>query len=241
MSMNVAMIFAGGTGKRMHTNGVPKQFLELYGKPIIIYTLEQFENHDDVDCIVISCLEKWIPKLWKLCQKFHISKVQSIVAGGETGQESIYHGLLKANEIAGPDAIVLVHDGVRPLVDPATISANIKMAREKGDAITVTPAIETIFVNGEEGEVGEILDRSQCELAKAPQTFRLGELLECHEKARADGINNFIDSANMFRHYGKKLYTVQGRTENIKITTPVDYYIFKAIVTARESSNAFGL
>lgn len=239
--MNCALIFAGGTGKRMHTSGIPKQFLELYGKPIIIYTLEKFENHDDVDCIVIACLEQWIPKLWKLCQRFHITKVQAIVPGGETGQDSIYHGLVKVHEIAGDDAIVLVHDGVRPLVDPETITKNIETALKRGNAITVTPATETIFINSRDNEVGEILDRSQCELAKAPQTFHVGELLDCHEKARGEGLHDFIDSANLFRHYGKPLYTVEGRTENIKITTPVDYYIFKAVVTAKESSNAFGL
>lgn len=239
--MNCALIFAGGTGKRMHTSGVPKQFLELYGKPIIIYTLEKFENHDDIDCIVISCLEQWIPKLWKLCQRFHITKVQAIVPGGATGQDSIYNGLVRVHEVAGDDAIVLVHDGVRPLVDPQTITRNIATAQERGNAITVTPATETIFINSHEGEVGEILDRSQCELAKAPQTFHVGELLACHEKARAEGLHDFIDSANLFRYYGKPLYTVEGKTENIKITTPVDYYIFKAVVTAKESSNAFGL
>ena len=241
--MNTALIFAGGTGKRMNTHGVPKQFLELYGKPIIIYTLEKFENLDEIDNIVISCLEAYIPKMWKLCNKFHITKVQAIVPGGSTGQESIYHGLVKIYEsVPEPeDTIVLIHDGVRPLVDPDTITKNIACAREKGNAITVTPATETIIVDSQNGEVGNILDRSQCELAKAPQTFRLPEIMECPTKALNAGKNNFIDSANLFRYYQKPLYTVEGRTENIKITTPIDFYIFKAIITAKESSNAFGL
>lgn len=241
--MNTALIFAGGTGKRMNTHGVPKQFLELYGKPIIIYTLEKFENHDEIDNIVISCLEAYIPKMWKLCNKFHITKVQAIVPGGSTGQESIYHGLVKIYEsVPEPEkTVVLIHDGVRPLVDGETISKNIACAREKGNAITVTPATETIIVDSKNGEVGSILDRSQCELAKAPQTFHLSEILECHTRALNEGKNNFIDSANLFRYYGKPLYTVEGKTENIKITTPIDFYIFKAIITAKESSNAFGL
>lgn len=239
--MNIGLIFAGGTGKRMHTSGTPKQFLELYGKPIIVYTLEVFENHDDIDGIVISCLEAYIPKMWKLCKKFHITKVQAIVPGGSTGQESIYHGLKKAGELYPADSIVLIHDGVRPLVAPETITANIEMAREKGSAVTVTPANETIFLDNNGDQVGKILDRSKCQCAKAPQTFRLGDIIGCHEMAIKEGKGDFIDSANMMRYYNKPLYSVEGRTENIKITTPIDFYIFKAVITARESSNAFGL
>lgn len=239
--MNVALIFAGGTGKRMNTNGVPKQFLELNGKPIIIHTIEKFENHDDVDGIVISCLKEYIPKMWKLCNKFHITKVQAIVPGGETGQESIYHGLSKIYEIFAGNSIVLVHDGVRPLVDPSTITKAIQCVKENGSAITVTPATETIITESKDGEIGNILDRSVCQLAKAPQCFRIQDLLDAHEKARAEGKDDFIDSASMMRYYGHKLYAVEGKTENIKITTPVDYFIFKAIENAKESSNAFGL
>ena len=239
--MNIALIFAGGTGKRMHSGGVPKQFLELYGKPIIIYTLEKFENHDDIDSIVIACLESYIPKMKKLCAKFHITKVAAIVPGGATGQESIGNGLRKAGELFPEDSIILVHDGVRPLVDPDTISSSIECALKNGNAITVTPATETIIAGSHDGMVGEILERSTCETAKAPQTFRLGDLLAAHRKAGEEGRSDFIDSASLMRWCGCPLYTVQGKTENIKITTPVDYYIFKAIITAKESSNAFGL
>ncbi len=239
--MNVAMIFAGGTGKRMNTKGTPKQFLELYGKPIIIYTLEKFENHDEIDAIVISCLADYIPKMWKLCKKFHITKVQAVVRGGSTGQESIYNGICKVQDMFGDNAVVLVHDGVRPLVDCDTISGCIASTKAKGNGITVTPATETIFLGSRDGKVGEILDRNQCEVAKAPQAFRVGDLLECHEKAREEGLGDFIDSANLMRHYGQELYTVEGKTENIKITTPIDFYIFKAIISAKESVGAFGL
>lgn len=239
---NAALIFAGGTGKRMNTKGLPKQFLELYGKPIIIYTLEKFENHDDIDGIVIACLADYIPKLKKLCEKFHITKVKDIVPGGQTGQESIYHALSRIRELyPEEDDLVLVHDGVRPLVDPDTITRGIEIARKNGNAITVTPATETIITEREGNRIGSILDRSHCLLAKAPQIFRVRELFECHEKAVEENILDFIDSATMMRYYGHPLYTVEGRTENIKITTPVDFYIFKAVVTASESSDAFGL
>ena len=239
--MNVALIFAGGTGKRMHTSGVPKQFLELNGKPIIIHTIEKFENNDDVDGIVISCLQEYIQKMWRLCNKFHITKVQAIVPGGETGQESIYHGLCKIYELFAGNSVVLVHDGVRPLVDPMTITKAIQCVKEHGSAITVTPATETIITESKDGEIGNILDRSVCQVAKAPQCFYVNDLLSAHEKAREEGKTDFIDSASLMRHYGHKLYAVEGKTENIKITTPVDYSIFKAIENANESSNAFGL
>lgn len=160
---------------------------------------------------------------------------------GETGQESIYHGLCKIYEIFAGNSVVLVHDGVRPLVDPDTITRAIRCVREHGSAVTVTPATETIITESQNGEVGNILDRSVCQVAKAPQCFYVQDLLAAHEKARGEGRTDFIDSASMMRHYGYKLYAVEGKTENIKITTPVDYFIFKAIENARESSNAFGL
>jgi 2-C-methyl-D-erythritol 4-phosphate cytidylyltransferase len=165
-----------------------------------------------------------------------------VVPGGKTGQESIYNGLKAAASLYPADSIVLVHDGVRPLVDPDTITAAVACAKEKGNAVTVTPAIETIFLdNSTEGQVGTILDRKTCHMAKAPQCFHLGDLLGCHEKAIAEGKDDFIDSASMVKHYGHELYTVEGKSENIKITTPIDYYMFRAIIDARENSQIFGL
>ena len=240
--MNIALIFAGGTGKRMYSKAVPKQFLQLYGKPIIIYTLEKFDNHDDIDAIVIDCLKAWIPEMKRFAEKFGLKKVKAVVPGGKTGQESIYNGLKAAASLYPSDSIVLVHDGVRPLVDPLTITAAVACAKEKGNAVTVTPAIETIFLdNSTEGQVGTILDRKTCHMAKAPQCFHLGDLLGCHEKAIAEGKDDFIDSASMVKYYGHELYTVEGKNENIKITTPIDYYMFRAIIDARENSQIFGL
>ena len=142
--MNIALIFAGGTGQRMNAGAVPEQFLKLHGKPIIIYTIEQFENHTQIDEIVVVCLEKWIPYLKKLLENFCIRKVNVIVPGGKTGQESIYNGIKVIFEKFPSDSIVLVHDGVRPLIDEATITANIDSVKKYGNAITVTPAIETL-------------------------------------------------------------------------------------------------
>lgn len=238
--MNIAVVFAGGTGQRMNTKTKPKQFLELHGKPILVYTLEQFQYHEEIDAIVLVSLESWIGYCKELAEKFHLSKLKAIVAGGTTGQGSIFNGLDKAVELFGKDNNVLIHDGVRPLIDHDTISRNIASVNEKGSAITVTPAIETIVLQQEDGAIGKIVDRSQCQLARAPQSFRLSDIYAAHLKAQKDDLQ-FIDSASMMQHYGSKLYPVDGTPENIKITTPGDFYIFRSILDARENSQIFGV
>ena len=240
--MNVALVFAGGTGQRMQTKNLPKQFLKLHGKPIIIYTLEQFENHPDIDAIVLVCIESWHDYMKKLLKTFGITKVVEVLSGGVSGQDSIFNGVKRAHELYGDDAILLIHDGVRPLIDQETITENLICVKENGSAITVSPAIETITVIGEEqGLVGEIIERKNCSLAKAPQSFYLGDIYKAHTKARKEGKLDFVDSASHMRHYGHKLYTVEGSPSNIKITTPTDFYIFRAIVDARENEQIFGL
>ena len=238
---NVAVIFAGGTGQRMNTRTRPKQFLELHGKPIIVYTLEAFNGHRKIDGIVVVMLEEYIGYMNSLVKKYALDKVVRVVPGGRSGQESIYNGLCAARELYGDEDIVLIHDGVRPLIDEETITANIRSVTERGTAVTVTAAIETITMKDETGAVGTIIDRSQCELARAPQSFRLGDILGVHNRARKEGGLSFIDSASMMKYYGYKLYTVEGKPENIKITTPSDFYIFRAMVDARESSQIFGI
>ena len=238
--MNIAVIFAGGTGQRMNTKTLPKQFLELHGKPILIYTLEHFEKHRQVDGIVLVCVQDWLDYCRELLQKYHIKKVKAIVPGGQSGQESIRNGLNKAAELFPQDSVVLIHDGVRPLIDEETISKDIASVQQHGSAITVSPAIETIALRSDTGEVGEIIERSRCQMAKAPQCFYLKDILEAHQKAQADNRNDFIDSASLMRHYGHSLFTVEGPTENIKITTPSDFYLFRALLDARENSQIFG-
>ncbi len=238
--MNIAVIFAGGIGRRMNSKALPKQFLKLYGKEIIIYTLEHFEKHKDIDAIVIACVEDWIPFLNELLPKYQMKKVKKVVPGGSSGQESIYHGLLAAREISDGNSIVLVHDGVRPLINGELITKCIETVKEKGNAITVAPVIETIIRSEDNGKVSSIIDRSQCMVARAPQCFWLNELLECHEKSCQKEKFDFIDSASMMAYYGKELFIVNGPVENIKITTPMDFYTFKALCEARENSQLFG-
>lgn len=238
--MNIAVIFAGGSGLRMHTKSRPKQFLELNGKPIIIYTLELFDNHPGVDAIVVSCIASWIPFLEKMLRKFEISKVVKIVEGGSTGQESIYNGLCAAEEYAaGREANVLIHDGVRPLITEETITDNINKVNECGSCITCVPATETFVVNKPDGTL-EIPSRADSLIARAPQSFRLVDIIGAHRKAQAEGRHDFIDSCTMMSHYGYKLGTVIGPMENIKITTPTDFFVFRAMVKVHEDQQIFG-
>jgi 2-C-methyl-D-erythritol 4-phosphate cytidylyltransferase len=238
--MNIALIFAGGSGTRMNTKSKPKQFLELHGKPIIVYTLELFENHADIDGIIVVCVETWIPYFNKLLKKFDITKVEDIVSGGNTGQESIYKGLASAVKNYPKDSIVLIHDGVRPLIDDDTITKNINAVKEFGSCITCIPATETLIIKNEDNTLN-ILPRKKSFLARAPQSFVLSDIWNFHQKSREEGINDFIDSCTMVSYYGKQLHTVIGPTENIKITTPTDFYIFRAIEEVRENSQIFGL
>ncbi len=239
--MNVAVIFAGGAGQRMNTKTKPKQFLELHGKPILIYTLKLFQQSPSIDGIILVMLENWISYSNELVAQYRLSKVKSVVPGGKTGQESIFKGIAKAHELYSDESIVLIHDGVRPLVDVETIEKCIKCSMANTNAITVSPAVETVALMSKDGNVGKILPRSDCQMAKAPQCFVLGDIYRNHLKAQKEGKLDFIDSASLMQHYGAKLYTVEGPTENIKITTPSDFYIFRAIVDARENSQIFGL
>ena len=239
--MNIVIIFAGGTGQRMNTRTVPKQFLELHGKPIIVYTIEQFQQHPLIDGIVVVMLENWIDHFKGLVKRYCLDKIAAVVPGGDSGQASIYNGLKKASELYTPDSTVLIHDGVRPLIDEKTITSAIECVKEHGSAITVSPAIETITLEDSSGKIGQIIDRSKCKLAKAPQCFVLDDILSAHEKAISEGKNDFIDSASLMQYCGYDLYTVECSPENIKITTPSDFYIFRAIVDAKEGSQIYGI
>ena len=238
---HIAVVFAGGIGRRMNSKALPKQFLRLYGKEIIVYTLEHFQNHSEIDAIAVACVEDWIPFLKELIEKYRLDKVQKIVPGGETGQQSIYHGLCAAEELAaGEKTVVLIHDGVRPLINSGLISDCIKKTEETGSAITTAPAIETIFRSKDKQTVEQIIERANCMLARAPQCFYLDEILKRHRQAREER-KEFIDSASMMSFYGCSLHLVEGPMENIKITTPMDYYTFKALIEADENSQLFGV
>ncbi|SFC23251.1 IspD/TarI family cytidylyltransferase [Butyrivibrio sp. YAB3001] len=232
--MNIAVIFAGGVGRRMHTKDMPKQFLEVYGKPVIIHTLEKFDHHEEIDAIVIACVKEWIPYMDELISKYHLKKVKSIVCGGATGQESIHNGLVAAKAIAYEKAIVLIHDGVRPFITEQLISDNISSVKEYGSAITTSKVTETILVVDDSDLINEVPPRSNSRVAKAPQSFYLDDILAAHDKAIAENRNDFIDSCSLMQHYGNKLHLVDGPIENIKVTTPQDIFTMRSVFEARE-------
>lgn len=224
----------------MHTKSRPKQFLELNGKPVIIYTLELFDNHKDIDAIVVVCVKDWIPFLEKMLKKFEINKVVKIVEGGETGQLSIYNGLVAAERYAGEgDHFVLIHDGVRPLITEETITDNINKLSECGSCITCVRASETFVVVKDDDSL-EIPERSASLIARAPQSFRLKDILSAHRRALSENRKNFINSCSMMSHYGHRLNLIEGPIENIKITTPSDFFIFRAMVEVHENQQIFG-
>lgn len=240
---NVALIFAGGVGARMKSLSCPKQFLELDGKPVIIHTLEHFERHAAIASICVVCLESWISYLKELLARFSITKVRWIVAGGATGQESIYNGLNAIYKYVRDlqNCTVLIHDGVRPLIDGKVISDNIACVDKYGSAITVAPAVETLITSNEKFEIQNIFNRDCCHFARAPQSFSFLNIWDAHQKAKAEGINNMIDSACLMKRYNYPLQMVEGPVENIKITTPMDFFLFKAIYETRRNIQIFGI
>lgn len=240
--MNIGVIFAGGVGQRMHTKGLPKQFLSIYNKPIIVHTLEIFEKVECIDAIVVSCVEEWIPRLQDLVYQFRLDKVKRIVPGGTSGQLSIYNGLVAAADITdGEDAIVLIHDGVRPLIDAELLNRNIEDVKKFGSSITSAVVKETIVEVDESGTISSVPNRAHARVARAPQCFELNDILAVHKKSLAKGKTDFVDSCTMMQAYGRQLHMTTGPFENIKVTTPDDFYTMRAIIEAKENAQIYGL
>lgn len=239
--MNLALVFAGGTGQRMNNGACPKQFLELYGKPIIIYTLEVFQKHPEIDGIVVPCVAGWHDHLQRLCDRYGITKLLKIVPGGKTSQESKLSALRALRDICKDDDIIVMHDAVRPLVTEKLISDNLECVRTHGNAITVDPFTETGITIEEGITVSSTIERRKLYIAKAPQSFFYKDALEAHEAAQTMPESTTIDTCTIMTTLGKQLYVVKGERSNIKITTPEDYYIFKAIFDLRESRAILGL
>ncbi len=220
----------------MHSKDRPKQFLLVHGKPIIVHTIEIFQYHNEIDGIVVACLEDWIPYMEEMKYRYRLDKIGKIVPGGATGQLSIYNGVKAAAELYGKeDNIVLIHDGVRPLIDEGIIHENILGVKKYGSAVTCARAQETFVMIDGQGEITEVEEREYSRLAKAPESFWLKELLTVEEQAIRDGHTEMIDSCTLMRAYGKKMYVVECSYENIKVTTPNDFYTFRALYDAKEN------
>ena len=239
--MTTALLFAGGVGRRMNTKALPKQFLQINDKPIIIHTIEQFDNHPEIDSICVVCVEDWLEHLKSLLEEFKVKKVRYVVGGGDTALNSQYNGLKAISNNLSADDIVLIHDGVRPIIDAKLISECIASVKEYGSGICVAPATETIIRADEDGFIKSTVLRSECMLARAPQCFYTKDILEVHEQSIKDNNHDHVDSATMMLAYGKNLHIVSGPAENLKVTTPVDFYICKALLDARKSSELFGV
>lgn len=240
--MNIAIIFASGKGTRMGSE-IPKQFLEINGKPIIVHTIELFQYHDKIDKIYISTLKEYMPYVNKIVNAYNLTKVVAIVEGGETAQDSIYNALKKAQSENPGDSIVLLHDGVRPFVSLDVITANIDGVIKNGNAITAVPAYETIMTSKDKDIVDEVTKRSETFVGQAPQSFYLKDIIEAHEiiQRRPERYENMVDACTIIRTLGKKANLVNGNRGNIKITTPEDVYTFKAFLQFKESEQTFGL
>ena len=193
-----------------------------------------------MDNIVVVCLESWMHELQYQINRYGLKKVTQIVPGGGTGHDSIYNGLLAMKETASEDDIVLIHDGVRPLITEQLITENIVAVREFGTAITVEPARESVIHSVDGVNVDVEPDRSQIYIAKAPQSFRYGEILKLYERAHEDD-KRTIDSSHLLSIYDVPMHMVRSTKNNIKITEPADYYMFRALYEAMENQQIFGI
>ena len=233
--MTCALVIAGGVGARMGQD-IPKQFLHINDKPVIVYTLERFQNNPQVDAIVLVTLPSWIAFVEAYAKQFGITKLKSVVAGGATGHESIHNGVIEIARLYPQDTAVMIHDGIRPMLGNDVIADNLRVYREKGNATVVIPCAEVIFHSDTPTESTEVLDRSKVWRTQTPQTFRLDKLLWAHEEVEKRGLPSPIATCHLFSMLGEPVYFSKGSEKNVKLTTIDDIDIFKALLTTVRSS-----
>ena len=232
-SMNVAVIIAGGTGNRMGQN-IPKQFINVYDKPVLIYTLEGFQRHPQIDAIAVVCIDGWHDILRAYANQFNITKLKWIVSGGSTGQESIRNGVYALEGVCSDDDIVIIHDGIRPLVDASVLSDVIVKCSQYGNAVTSMPYNEQIFVVDDEISTVQYIPRETLRRVSTPQAYKFGKLNWAYHKAFAEEIGIYGSSYTntMMVELGERLYFAAGSDKNIKLTTKDDLELFKAYLKA---------
>lgn len=230
--MNIALIIAGGSGHRMK-NEIPKQFLNVNDKPVIIYTLEAFQSHPDIDEIGVVCIDGWHDILRAYARQYKIDKLKWIVSGGEKGQDSIRSGVLEAESRYSGDDIILVHDAIRPLVTHEIISDCIVQCREHGSAITVLPCNTAVLWRNSDHASEEVIDRQMLAMTQTPQAFPIKKLADAHRRALERGITNSVASCTMMIELGEPVYFSIGAETNIKLTTPEDLKVFKALLALK--------
>lgn len=234
---NIALVIAGGIGARMNQD-IPKQFLNVYDKPIIIYTLEAFQQHPEIDGIEVVCLDDWQGALKAYAKQFGIAKLESIVSGGKNGQDSIRNGLydIASRYQEDDQVVVLVHDAIRPMVSQEIITDNIRVCREYGNAITVVPCTAAMLKTYDSLSTTEQVPRDNLKITQTPQAFFMNDLIAAHREALDRGITSSVASCTMYIELGKKLYMSKGSEKNLKITTKEDIEIFKALLNSHKES-----
>ena len=231
---NIVLIIDGGVGARMGQD-IPKQFINVYDKPVIVYTLEAFQKHPSIDAIEVVCLDGWHDVLWAYAKQFGIAKLENIVSGGKNGQDSIRNGLYDiASRHNGSDDIVLVHDAIRPMVSNDIISDNIRVCRQYGNAITVVPCTAAMLKTFDSLSTEEQVPRDNLKITQTPQAFFLQDIIAAHKEALEKGITNSVASCTMYIELGRKLYMSAGSEKNLKLTTAEDIEIFKALLNAKK-------
>ena len=232
--MNIAILTAAGIGTRMNQT-IPKQFMEIEGKPLIVYTIERFQKHPDIDSIIIVCLKDWTKKMEKIIKDYHLDKVNHIVEGGETGQESIYRGFFIAKDHYEPDSVVLVHDGNRPLVSEQIISDAISLCKQKGNAVGYIPSQEVLMISDDMDSSLTQIERDKVARTQTPHAFYLKDIDLIYRLAEEKGIKNSPALCSICASLGRRIYLYPGSEKNFKITTPVDIEIFKALIKAEKN------
>lgn len=231
---NIALIIAGGSGARMHQN-IPKQFLTVNERPVIVYTLEAFQNHADIDEIAVVCIEGWEQVLRAYANQFNITKLNYIIPGGKNGQDSIRNGVYELQRYFSADDVVLIHDAIRPMVSPEIISDCIVKTKKYGCAIATIPCAEAMLKT-EDGKVSMgSYPRDNLKRTQTPQGFFLGKICELHKRALEAGIVNSVASCTLMIEMGEEVYFSAGSEKNIKLTTVDDIDIFKALLLAKRS------
>lgn len=234
--MIVALLTAAGHGTRMEQD-IPKQFMHVEDKPIIVHTMEAFQKHPSIDAIVVVTLPSWIEVLKAYAKQFNITKLRWIVAGGSTGQESIHNGLMAIKDDMKPEDVVMIHDGNRCMVSDEIISDSIATFKQHGSAVTAIPCVEAVFRSSDDGESSTVsIPREQLYRTQTPHTYTLDKLLWAHSEAEKRGIENTAATCTLMQELGETIYFSKGSEENLKITTVDDLIIYKALLHTRKDA-----
>lgn len=231
---NIALIIAGGVGSRMGQD-IPKQFINVYDRPVIIYTLQAFQKNANIDEIEVVCLDGWHDILRAYARQFRISKLENIVSGGKNGQDSIRNGLCDIyKRHREKDTVVLIHDAIRPMVSDDIITDNIRVCRQYGNAVTVVPCTAAMLKTYDSIMTEEQVPRDNLKITQTPQAFFINDIIQAHEEALARGITNSVASCTMYIELGRRLYMSKGSEKNLKLTTTEDIEIFKALLNSKK-------